>query len=117
MIQQQIKQVHADWNSLILAYRAQESKAAEAENTYRRERAKFIIVARDADPKLSQAAAESLADADENVMNLRLARVAAEAEVRAMVEKLRWFRSRADALRSEKVDERMANKLYSENAV
>lgn len=117
MSQQQINEHHAEWNRLILLFRDAETTAAQKENAYRRERAKFIIRAKDADPKLSQAAAETLADADDRVMGLRLERMGAEAESKGLKEKLFWCRSKADALRSQMVDEREADRLCRDHPV
>lgn len=115
VIQSAINEHLIEWDKIARRYRNTMQDAAEAENEYRRARAKFIIRAKDADPKLSQAGAETLADADDEVMNLRLKRMALEADVEALKQKLFWCRSKADSLRSEKVDEREANRLYAEN--
>lgn len=113
--QQDISRHLLEWDRIAQAYRSTINAQAEAENMYRQERAKFIIRAKDADPKLSQAGAETLADADDPVMTLRLKKEAKAGEVEAYRQKLFWCRAKADSLRSEKVDEREANRLYSEN--
>lgn len=115
MIQSEINVHLIEWDKIARRYRNTMQDAADGENKYRQERAKFIIRAKDADPKLSQAGAETLADADDAVMNARLKRMALEADVEALKQKLFWCRSKADSLRSEKVDEREANRLYAEN--
>lgn len=115
MIQTDINRHLLEWDKIAQAYRSTINAHAEAENTYRKERAKFIIRAKDADPKLSQAGAETLADADDPVMTLRLKKEAKAGEVEAYRQKLFWCRAKADSLRSDRVDEREANRLYSEN--
>lgn len=114
MAQSDINEHLLAWDKLILTYRDHTNEAARAENEYRRARAKFIVRARDDDTKLSQAAAETLADADDEVMGIRLHKVAAEAEAESFKQKLWWCRYKADALRSEHVDERMASQLYAD---
>lgn len=113
--QQDISRHLLEWDKIAQAYRSTINAHAEAENTYRQERAKFIIRAKDADPKLSQAGAETLADADDPVMILRLKKEARAGEVEAYRQKLFWCRAKADSLRSDRVDEREANKLYSQH--
>lgn len=115
MIQSEINKHLLEWDKIARAYRGAMNTAAEAENDYRRERAKFKLRALDADPKLSQAGADTRADADDPVMGLRLRKEAAAADVEAYRQKLYWCRAKADALRSEKVDEREASRLYAEN--
>lgn len=115
MIQTDINRHLLEWDKIAQAYRSTINAHAEAENTYRQERAKFIIRAKDADPKLSQAGAETLADADDPVMTLRLKKEAKAGEVEAYRQKLFWCRAKADSLRSDRVDEREANKLYSQH--
>lgn len=115
MIQTDINRHLLEWDKIAQAYRSTINAHAEAENQYRAQRAKFIIRAKDADPKLSQAGAETLADADDPVMTLRLKKEAKAGEVEAYRQKLFWCRAKADSLRSDRVDEREANRLYSEN--
>lgn len=115
MIQHDINTHLLEWDNIAKAYRSTMNAHAEAENTYRAERAKFIIRAKNDDPKLSQAGAETLADADDAVMTLRLRKEAKAGEVEAYRQKLFWCRAKADSLRSEKVDEREANRLYADN--
>jgi hypothetical protein len=115
VIQTDINRHLLEWDKIAQAYRSTINAHAEAENTYRQERAKFIIRAKDADPKLSQAGAETLADADDPVMTLRLKKEAKAGEVEAYRQKLFWCRAKADSLRSDRVDEREANKLYSQH--
>lgn len=114
MIQHDINQHLMEWDRIVKGYRSTMNYHAEAENDYRRERAKFIIRVKDADAKLSQAGAETLADADDEVMTLRLKKEARAGEVEAFKHKLFWCRAKAEALRSERVDEREANRLYSD---
>lgn len=115
MIQQEINAHLLEWDRMILQFREYENRAARADNDYRHGRARFIITAKADDPRLSHAAAETLADADDEVMRLRLLSKGAEAEAKSFMEKLKWCRAKADALRSEKVDERESNKLYADH--
>lgn len=66
-------------------------------------------------PKLSQAAAERAADADEDAYMLARGYRSAESLVAAKRERLRWFAAVADALRSQVATERAEAKLYSEH--
>lgn len=65
------------------------------------------------DPKLSQAAAERAADADDQAHTLARQYRGAESTVAAKKERLRWFAAVADALRSQVSTEREEAKLYS----
>lgn len=91
-------------------------KQAQTEAEYKHQRAVFIATNRAEDAKLTQSAAETLADADDDLHQLRVARLGYDAEVEAFKAKLHWCRAKSDALRSEKVDERQQNLLYAENA-
>ena len=66
-------------------------------------------------PKLSQAAAEKVADADDEAYRLNRAYQAAEASIAAKKERLRWCSAVADALRSEVATEREERKLYADH--
>lgn len=105
------------WDKIINAFRTAVHNQARSEAEYKHQRAVFIAEQRAADGKLSQSGAETLADADEYLHSLRVARLGDDAEVEAFKAKLQWCRAQADALRSEKVDERESNRLYVENAV
>ena len=105
-----------DWDKIINAYRTAVKKQAQTEAEYKHQRAVFIATNRAEDAKLTQSAAETLADADDDLHQLRVARLGYDAEVEAFKAKLQWCRAKSDALRSEKVDERESNKIYAENA-
>ena len=63
-VQAEINSCLMDWDTLLRAYRDAGRQFAQAEADYRRARARFILRAKADDPKMSQAAAETLADAD-----------------------------------------------------
>ena len=114
-VQAEINSCLMDWDTLLRAYRDAGRQSAQAEADYRRARARFIVRAKADDPKLSQAAAETLADADDEIMAFYVRRLGKAHEMDAMAKKHHWFREQAAYLRSEKVDEREASRLYSEN--
>lgn len=104
-----------EWDNIISSYRAAVHRQAQSEADYKHQRAKFITRARAEQPGLSQAAADSLADADDTLHALRVGRLGSDAEVEAYKAKLAWCRAQADSLRSQKVDERESNRLYADH--
>lgn len=106
-----------DWFKFIPYTRQKRFERDNAVAEYKHQRAKFIVAYKAQNPSASAVVCESAADADDVLHGLYLARLLAESEAESCKDKLIWYRSNADALRSEKVDEREANKLYSENAV
>lgn len=103
-----------EWNNVTKQYKNELIAAATAEADHKRERARFIVAARATDPKLSAAQAETQAEADDTISELYLERLGNAALAEATKHRLFMLRSNADALRSERVDEREAAKLYSE---
>ena len=85
----------------------------KAELEYRR--AVVKLAARDADPKLSAAAADVIAEADHELYELHLAFRLVEGAVDGLRARLRWFAAKADALRSEVATERAEAQLYASN--
>ncbi|KJL37077.1 hypothetical protein RR49_01189 [Microbacterium ginsengisoli] len=69
------------------------------------------------DAKLSQAAAERIADADPEAHRLHREFRAAESTVEAKKARLRWCAAVADALRSEVSTERAERQLYADHSV
>lgn len=76
-------------------------------------RAVLMERAKHADEKLSQAAAENIADADLEMYELHKAFRLAESLTAAKRERLRWCSAVADALRSEVATERAESQLYA----
>lgn len=116
-VQVRLNQHLLDWDKFTLYARQKRHERDNALSEYKHQRARFIVALKEKHPGLSQSACDSAADADPGLHQLYLARLLAESEAESCKDKLVWFRATADALRSEKVDEREANKLYAENAV
>lgn len=113
-IQQQMNELFVEWNNVTKQYKQELIAAATAESDHKRERARFIVAARASDPKLSAAQAETQAEADDQISELYLERLGNAALAEATKHRLFMLRSNADALRSERVDERESNRLYTE---
>lgn len=98
-----------EFDAAIAAYGAR-----KADHEYRR-----AVVMEEAkhrgDGKLSQAAAERLADADAEAYRLHREFRAAESSVEAKKARLRWCAAVADALRSEVATERAERQLYTDH--
>lgn len=114
-IQQEMNDLFVEWNNVTKQYKNELIAAATAEADHKRERARFIVAARASDPKLSAAQAETQAEADDTISELYLERLGGAALAEATKHRLFMLRSKSDSLRSEKVDEREANKLYSDH--
>lgn len=115
-VQVRLNQHLTDWDKFTAYTRQKRRERDNALSEYKHQRARFIVALKASEPGLSQGACESAADADPGLHELYLSRLLAESEAESCKDKLVWFRAAADALRSEKVDEREANKLYAENA-
>lgn len=115
VIQTQINQHLIEWDKTTRAFKAAYVKAGEDKAQWEHERAQLMRRLMHGEERLSKAAAEVEADANDHIYELRLEAVRTGAESEALKKRLDWCRSTADALRSEKVDEREANRLYSEN--
>lgn len=115
-VQLRINDLLAEWYEFIRYFRQAIHKARRTEAAYKHERAKFIVKAKAEQPGLSQSAAEALADADDELYKLYVARLGDDAEVESCKAQLHWFRANSDALRSEKVDERRADELYRDHS-
>ena len=87
--------------------------ARKADHEHRR--ATVMVTAKVDNPKLSQAAAERLADADEIAHDLHRDFRDAESTVEAKKARLRWCAAVADALRSEVATERAERQLYADH--
>lgn len=86
----------------------------KADLEYRR--AVVMETAKVDDPKLSQAAATRLADADEKAHELHKSFRSSEATIEAKKARLRWCQAVADALRSEVATERAERSLYTDRS-
>lgn len=103
-----------EWDQLSKEFRRVSLEHARAEAEYRRLRARKIVEIRAVDSKKPVSLAELEADADDTIYMAHLSRLSAEAERDAVGKRLLLMRARADALRSQLVDERHADSLYSE---
>lgn len=104
-----------EWNNVTKQYKQELIAAATAEADHKRDRARFIVAARVENPKLSAAQAETEAEADDAISEAYLERLGNAALAEATKHRLFMLRSKADALRSEKVDERESNRLYADH--
>lgn len=101
------------WDSEIKAFdqAIHEYGQKKADLEYRR--AVVMETAKNAEEKLSQAAAERMADADQEAHQLHREFRAAESSVEAKKARLRWCAAVSDALRSEVSTERSEAQLYA----
>lgn len=102
------------WNSACKQYRSEFEAHSQAKALYEHNKAQHMRRSMMGDPPTSKAAAEVLADADEDLYALNLERLKAEAAAESTRKFLDWCRAKSDALRSEHVDERMASQLYAD---
>lgn len=86
----------------------------KADLEYRR--AVVMETAKVEDPKLTQAAATRLADADDEAHELHKSFRSSEATIEAKKARLRWCQAVADALRSEVATERAERSLYADRS-
>lgn len=114
-IQQEMNNLFVEWDRTSKQYKNELVSAAAAEADHKRERAKFIVSARSENPKLSAAQAETMAEADDDISELYLERLGSAALAEATKHRLFMLRAKSDALRSEKVDEREAARLYADH--
>lgn len=101
------------WDAAIKEFAAYIDAYGERKADLEHRRAVVAETAKIDNPKLSQAAAERAADADEDAYRMHKAFRAAESSVAAMKERLKWFQACADALRSEIATDREERKLYA----
>lgn len=88
---------------------------AVAKANYEREFARFVVRQRSKDPKLSVAFAEMLANADENISDLYLQKLTAEAVVEAIKKNIDIAKAKFEAIRSEVATEREESKISAQN--
>lgn len=115
MIQAKINKLLLHWQERIKHFREALVRAAQSEAAYKHERAKFILAYKAHGERISQAEAETAADADETLHKARLARLADDAEVEACKAEMHWFREHSQHLRSDRVDERQRDQLYADH--
>lgn len=96
----------------VVEYDAHAQQAAEAEATYRSERAKHVLTAR-ADGARSIAEAETKADADDDVARLLLDRLSTAALADANKQRILSLREKIGALRSYLADARAADQIHA----
>ncbi|MDR6867652.1 chromosome segregation ATPase [Microbacterium resistens] len=102
------------WDSEIKAFDAVISEYGQKKADLEYRRAVVMENAKSSDEKLSQAAAERVADADQEAYRLHREYRAAESSIEAKKARLRWCAAVADALRSEVSTERAEAKLYAD---
>lgn len=103
------------WNEEIAQFEAALKAYGEAKADLEYRRAVTIQTAKHQDEKLTQAAAERIADGDQETYRLHREYRAAEALVEAKRARLRWCSAVADALRSEVSTERSERQLYADH--
>jgi hypothetical protein len=92
-------------------YRPLLTTAAQAEAEYRTARAKLVLTAKATRERCSVAEAETVADADDRIASLLLARLTSKALADSHLEKLRQLRTQIDVGRSYAASERVADGL------
>jgi hypothetical protein len=102
------------WDHEIVEFDAAVHAYGEKKADHEYRRAVVAETAKIADPKISQAAAERKADADQEAHQLHREFRAAEASIEAKKARLRWCAAVADALRSEVSTERAEAHLYAD---
>lgn len=112
-VQLKINRLLLLWQNVVDQYRTEGQAAAQAAAEYKRERAKFIVAEKARDPRAAATIVEARADADDTVSSLYLQRLATEAALGSTQYMLIKLRAEADALRTELVDERASNALYT----
>jgi hypothetical protein len=105
-----------DWDNLLTEYARATVEAATAEAEHKRLRARAMVTEKHRDPKAALALCEVLAESDPDVATALRQRLITAATVEGMRGKLAWFRSNADAKRSEIASERANAALYSQGA-
>lgn len=105
------------WNQEIVEFDAAIHAYGERKADLEYRRAVVMETAKSGDAKISQAAAERVADADGDAYRLHKEYRAAEATIEAKKARLRWCAAVADALRSEVSTERAEAQLYADKGM
>ncbi|WP_437582694.1 hypothetical protein ACSAGD_10550 [Paramicrobacterium sp. CJ85] len=103
------------WDKEIKSYDIAVTEYGQRKADLEYRRAVVMETAKHEHEKLSQAAAEKIADADKEAYQLHREFRSAESTIAAKKERLKWCAAVADALRSEVATEREEARLYSEN--
>lgn len=103
------------WDSEIKEFEQAIKAYGERKADLEYRRAVVAETAKAADPKLSQAAAERVADADSEAHVLHREYRSSEGTVEAKKARLRWCAAVADALRSQIATERAERALYADH--
>lgn len=103
------------WNKEIQAYEVAVHEYGQRKADLEYRRAVVMETAKHAQEKLSQAAAENVADADSEAYRLHKEFRSAESTIAAKRERLKWCGAVSDALRSEVSTERFESQLYADH--
>lgn len=87
--------------------------AARADAAHKRERAKAVLRFKAGAERMTQAEAETRADADDVISQLYLSKVIAAAESDALKDKLRQLKEREASCRTEVTTEREADRIHA----
>lgn len=87
--------------------------AARADAAYKRDRAKAVLKFKATVERMTQAEAETRADADDVISTLYLTKVIANAEQEALKDKLRQLKEREASCRTEVTTEREADRIHA----
>ena len=101
------------WDSEIKSYEAAVIEYGQRKADLEYRRAVVMEIAKHDDAKLSQAAAEKVADRDAEAYQLHREFRSAESSIAAKKERLKWCAAVADALRSEVATERAEAQFYA----
>lgn len=103
---------HHEWSQVLISLRDAKKAAARARATYKHMRARIILAAKADHPRISQAAAETLADAEDEVFEAHLGMLEAEGYAEALVYKHTQLKEYAKQLLTDRVDERTRDQLH-----
>ena len=103
---------HHEWSQVLISLRDAKKAAARARATYKHMRARIILAAKADHPRISQAAAETLADAEDEVFEAHLDMLEAEGYAEALVYKHTQLKEYAKQLLTDRVDERTRDQLH-----
>lgn len=113
--QQRLNQHLVRWDQEIREFDAALKQYGDRKADHEYRRGVVKEKAKSADEKLSEAAADRIADADSEAHRLHKEFRAAEAMVEAKKARLRWCSAVAEALRSEVSTERAERQLYADH--
>lgn len=105
-----------DYEKAVAEYEQIAIDAAGHETNYKHEAAKFKLLARDADPKVSVAMLDIKADADEHLATLLRKRVHSAAVLDAAQKRISQLKERVSTGRTYVASERAADQIHSQTA-